>query len=59
MEDKSKIVRTFAMQALVDLAKIDRTLIPRVQPIVEEAVRAGSPAMKSRGRKLLTELDAA
>jgi hypothetical protein len=58
LDDKSNIVKTFTMQALVDLAKIDPELYPQVKPIIEEATKSGSPAMKSRGRKLLMELDA-
>jgi hypothetical protein len=58
LDDKSNIVKTFAMQALVDLARDDHELSPLVRPVVEEAIRSGSPAMKSRGRKLIKELDA-
>ena len=32
------------------------TLTARVIPILEEQVRVGSPAMQSRGRKLLKKL---
>jgi hypothetical protein len=58
LDDKSSIVKTFAMQALVDLAKIEPELTPRVRPIIEEAISSGSPAMRSRGRKLMRELKA-
>lgn len=43
LEDESKIVKTFSMQALVAL--------------VEEMTRTGSPAMQSRGQKLLKQLN--
>ena len=57
LDDKSSIVKTFAMQALVDLAKIEPELTQRVRPIIEEAISSGSPAMKSRGRKLMKEME--
>lgn len=56
LEDKSKIVKTFAMQALVEFALQDADLRPRVTALVENFVRSGSPAMRSRGRKLLERL---
>ncbi len=59
LSDKSKIVKTFAMQALADLAEQDATLRPEVVGVLEEQTRSGSPAMQSRGRKLLQRLTAA
>jgi len=56
LEDKSRIVKTFSMQGLADLAEGDETLLPQVVQLLEELTAAGSPAMKSRGRKLLKEL---
>lgn len=56
LNDESKIVKTFAMQALADLAEGDAELRLRVIDVLEEATRTGSPAMKSRGRKLLERL---
>lgn len=55
--DKSKIVKTFSMQALADLAKEDPVLKREVRALINELVRTGSPAMRSRGRKLLVQLD--
>lgn len=52
----SSIVRTFAMQALVDIAKEKADLGGRVFQLVEGLVKSGTPAMKSRGRKLLAEM---
>jgi len=56
LADESKIVKTFAMQALADIAMID----PRFrEPVIQELERlsnTGSPAMKSRGHKLLVKL---
>ncbi len=56
LDDKSRIVKTFSMQALADLAVHDEALTACVIPILDEQVRVGSPAMQSRGRKLLAKL---
>ena len=56
LDDESRIVKTFAMQALADFAERDESLRPRVVELLEELVETGSPAMKSRGRKLLAKL---
>jgi hypothetical protein len=56
LEDKSKIVKTFSMQALADLAEGDARLRPRILTVLKELTETGSPAMKSRGRKLLKRL---
>ena len=54
--DKSKIVKTSAMQALADLAEQDAGLVPQVIELLEEQQQAGSPAMNARGRRLLVRL---
>lgn len=56
LEDKSKIVKTFSMQALADFALSDIKLRPHVVQIIEDLIETGSPAMKSRGGKLLLQL---
>jgi hypothetical protein len=56
LDDKSKIVRTFAMQALSDLAMQDQTLVPQVMGVIESQMADGSPAMRARGKKLLAQL---
>lgn len=56
LQDKSKIVVTFAMQALADFAAADSTLRPRVIRMLEAKIETGSPAVKSRGIKLLAKL---
>lgn len=56
LDDKSKIVKTFSMQALADFAQRDASLRRKVIQLLEELTRTGSPAMKSRGRKLLEKL---
>jgi hypothetical protein len=55
--DRSSIVRTMAMQALADIALRDEALLPAVCRHIEELCVVGTPAMKARGRKLLTLLD--
>jgi len=57
LKDTSSIVRTFSMQALVDLAAQDEQLLEKVTPLIERLTRTGTPAMKSRGRKLLKQLE--
>ncbi len=56
LNDNSRIVKTFAMQALADLCEQDPRLRPSILPRLEELTQTGSPAMKSRGRKLLARL---
>jgi HEAT repeat protein len=56
LEDESSIERTFAMQALADLAAGDEALRERVLPILERLAASGTPSMRSRGRKLVASL---
>ena len=56
LKDTSSIVKTFAMQALADLAHKNPELIPRVLTHLQELTVIGRPAMKARGRKLLAGL---
>lgn len=57
LSDESRIVKTFAMQALADLVvqdpRLRRFAVARIRALME----TGSPAMKSRGRKLLARLE--
>jgi len=57
LNDKSKIVVTFALQALADFAAQDISFKPRIIRVLEEFVKTGSPAIKNRSRKLLTMLN--
>jgi hypothetical protein len=59
LEDSSQIVKTFSMQALFDMSENDAKLRARVIPMLREAVRKGSPAARSRAKKLLTAIDRA
>ncbi|MFN0299988.1 MAG: hypothetical protein ACKVQU_06500 [Burkholderiales bacterium] len=56
LTDRSSIVKTFAMQALADIALQDAELRGPIVEQLPELTRSGSPAMKSRGRKLLASL---
>ena len=56
LEDRSSIVKTFALQGLADLAQAEPGLRPRVAEILREAARKGTPAMRARSRKLLIQL---
>ena len=55
LNDPSSIVKTFAMQALADLARQTRALRPKVLNHLRELTTIGTSAMKARGRKLLSE----
>lgn len=56
LSDRSKIVCTFSMQAMADLAQQDPGLLPDVLPHLQQLAETGSPAMRSRGRQLLKRL---
>lgn len=53
LEEKSSIVRTFAIQALADIALQDEAYKRQVHSLISRLMVNGSPAMKSRGKKLL------
>jgi hypothetical protein len=57
LEDRSSIVKTFALQGLADLAVGDPSMRPAVTEMLREATRSGTPAMKARSRKLLLHLE--
>jgi hypothetical protein len=57
LEDRSSIVKTFALQGLADLAQDDPSIRPGVIEILRQATRTGTAAMKARGRKLLGRLE--
>ena len=60
LEDRSSIVRTFALQALADISRNgnDGELRLTVREVLEQSLRRGTAAMKARTRKLLKELKA-
>jgi hypothetical protein len=53
LRDKSSIVKTWAMQAIWDLAAADAKLKSQIIPLIEELTQVGTPAMRARGRKIL------
>lgn len=57
LEDDSRIVKTFAMQALTDLAVQENSYVDKVRDLVHCLMKNGAPSMKSRGKKLLVTLD--
>lgn len=59
LEDKSRIVKTFTMQALADLAIQDNSYLNHVRRLLSSLIQEGSPAMKARGKKLLVTLEKA
>lgn len=52
----SKIVKVNSMQTLADFAEIDSKLRPLIINKLKELTRSGSPAIISRGRKLIEKL---
>lgn len=58
LKDKSSIVRTFAMQALGDIAMKDAKLRKQIVTQLKELTEQGAPAMKARGKKILAVLSA-
>ena len=57
LDDRSSIVKTFALHGLAELAQDDPSLRPGAIEILREATRNGTPAMKARSRKLLLRLE--
>jgi len=55
-QDKSKIVKTFSMQTLADFAERDASIRPKIIELIEEIMKTGSPAIISRGKKLIGKL---
>ena len=56
LTDDSKIVVTFAMQALSDLAAKKGRISTGVLSALEKLTQTGSPAIQARGKKLLPKL---
>lgn len=55
--DRSSIVKTFAMQACADIARQSPNLRASILVRLRELTASGTPAMKSRGRRLLAEME--
>ena len=57
LKDDSRIVKTFAMQALSDLSMLDNSYFNRVYSIIKQLEKDGVPSQQSRARKLLLILE--
>ncbi len=53
LDDRSSIVKTFALQGLTDLSQDDAPLRSKVKHLLENALQSGTPAMRARARHLL------
>jgi len=56
LRDRSVIVQVCALQAMFDLSFQDPSLRGPVRELVEASCRTGAPALRARGRKLLSLL---
>jgi len=56
LSHKSKIVRVSALEALTDLAQRNKSIIKEVTKTIRLHAETGSPAVQTRGRKLLKRL---
>ncbi len=56
LDDRSSIVKTFAIQGLVELARGDPNLQSEMVDLLGQFCRIGTRAMKARSRKLLKQL---
>ena len=56
LNDESRIVKTFAMQALADLAARDPDLRTKVPSLLQSLAETGSPAVRARARRLISSL---
>ena len=57
LDDRSSIVKTFALQGLADLGQQDPDMRVPVIDLLHRAECSGTPAMKARSRKLLAQLE--
>lgn len=57
LKDKSSIVKTFALQAMTDIARQDNKFRSKALAQIRLALKNGTPAMQSRARKLITQLE--
>jgi hypothetical protein len=53
LKNDSRIVQTFALEALADLSASDATMAARVRRLTARLARTGSPAVRARACKLL------
>jgi hypothetical protein len=58
LKDRSSIVKTSALEGLVDLSRHDPAIHRVATGALRQALRNGTPAMKARSRKLLAQIHA-
>ena len=56
LDDRSSIVKTFALQAIFELSQQDSSLLAEVLDLLRAAARSGTAAMRARSRKLAKKL---
>lgn len=56
LEDSSSIVKTMAMESMVELSLKDSSLRADINQQIEALIQVGTPAMRARGKKLLARL---
>lgn len=56
-DEKSNIVKTFSMQTLADFAARDKQIKSKILKIIKKMMKAGSPAIRSRGKKIIEKLN--
>jgi hypothetical protein len=57
LDDRSSIVKTFAMQGLFDLTGQNPNMREQVTELIRSLSRTGTAAMRARGRHLLKQLE--
>ncbi len=55
LRDDSRIVQTFALQALADLVDLEPDMRAEVREVVERAAESAVPSLSARARKLLAQ----
>jgi hypothetical protein len=57
LDDRSRIVQTFSLQALANLSKEDPRLRAEVKRLAAKRIKTAPPSVRSRAKKLLKELN--
>jgi hypothetical protein len=57
LDDRSSIVKTCAMQGLAELTLQDLSMKDEVLDLLRELTRSGTPAMRARGRHLVSQME--
>lgn len=56
LDDESRIVKVFALQALADLSEKDQILRSELMPVLERMTQSSIPSIRARSRKILKNL---